>query len=304
MPAAELAGLSPPQIRSSLQRVRSQALGQNFLQNRRTARRVAHLAGADHDLLCVDLGAGNGAITDASLLLRSGPIRAIEVDARLVERLGKRFADEPRVTVVEADLKRATPPTEPFVIAANPPFNLSTFLVRRWLAAASFQSGAMIVEKPFAERVSGGYGSTKLSLSLAAFVDLDVPFDVRPAEFNPRPRVDAAILTSARRAEPAVPWRERWAYWTFANYLFERGQHTVSAAIEPLKLTGVPRDVQRRPVREVTLDDVVELNRLVGDGPTPPRRVIDAFEATLPANRQTALGDVEPTSGRRGRPRR
>ncbi len=277
--------------------MRSQALGQNFLQNRRTARRVAHLAGDDHDLLCVDLGAGQGAITDASLL-RSGPILAIEVDPRLTARLRTRFAHEPRVTVLQEDLTVATPPAEPYVIAANPPFNLSTLLVRRWIADECFRSGALILEKPFARRVTGEYGATKLSISLAAFVDLAVPFDVRPAEFNPRPRVDAAILTASRRSDPALPWSHRRAYWTFVNYLFERGRHTVGEAIEPLRLSGVPRGVLQGPIREVRLEDAAQLSRLVGDAPARARQVIDAFEATLPAARRAALGDLSPP-GRR-----
>lgn len=281
---------------SSLTSVRSRELGQNFLQNRRTARRVAHLAGGDPGLLCVDLGAGNGSITDAALL-RSGPILAIEMDARLAQRLRQRFEAEPRVTVVEADLAAAEPPSVPFVIAANPPFNLSTFLVRRWFAAENFQSGALIVERPFAGRVSGGFGATKLSVSLGAYLEMSVPFDVRPAEFNPRPRVDAAILTASRREDAPVPWAERAAYWTLVNYLFERGRHTVGEAVEQLALPGVPNAVRRLPIREIALEDAVELYRQVS-AVERCRALLDRFESSLPVSRRMALGDLIPEGSR------
>ena len=276
--------------------MRSRELGQNFLQNRRTARRVVHLAGEDSDLLCVDLGAGTGAITEAALL-RSGPICAIEVDARLAQRLRTRFANEPRVTIIEADLTSAVPPSVPFVVAANPPFNLSTLLVRRWVAALHFQSGALIVERPFAGRVSGGFGATKLSISLGAYVEIAVPFEVRPAEFNPRPRVNAAILTAVRRVDPLVPWQERASFWTLVNYLFERGRHTVGESIERLALSGVPDAIRLLPIREIRVEDVVELHRLVSAAPDRTRSAIETFEQSLPISRRARLGDLDRPGG-------
>lgn len=277
--------------------MRSRALGQNFLQNRRTARRVAHLASEEHDLLCVDLGAGNGAIAEACLL-RSGPILAIEVDPRLAEQLRLRFADEPRVKVEQADLTSVAPPSEPFCVAANPPFNLSTLLVRRWIVDVNFRSGALIVEKAFAGRVSGGYGATKLSISIDPYVDLAIPFDVRPAEFNPRPRVDAAILTAVRRPDPAVAWQERAEYWTLVNYLFERGQHTVGQAIERLGLPGISDSVRRRPIRDIRTEDAVKLHEAVQAGTRLARDEIARFEAALPNARRASLGDLSPTDRR------
>jgi 16S rRNA A1518/A1519 N6-dimethyltransferase RsmA/KsgA/DIM1 with predicted DNA glycosylase/AP lyase activity len=257
---------------------------------------VVHLAGGDPGLLCVDLGAGNGSITDAALL-RTGPIWAIEVDKRLAQRLRTRFEAEPRVTVVEADLTSAPPPSVPFVIAANPPFNLSTLLVRRWVAAEHFQSGALIVERPFAGRVSGGFGATKLSISLGAYVEMAVPFEVRPAEFNPRPRVDAAILTAARRIDAPLPWAERASYWTLVNYLFERGRHTVGEAIDQLTISGVPKAVRLLPIREITVEDAVELHHLVS-AVDRCRMLLDGFESSLPASRRVALGDLIPEDSR------
>lgn len=201
------------------------------------------------------------------------------------------------MTVVEADLTAATPPSVPFVIAANPPFNLSTLLVRRWVAAEHFQSGALIVERPFAGRVSGGFGATKLSISLGAYVAMAVPFDVRPAEFNPRPRVDAAILTASRRVDAPLPWAERASYWTLVNYLFERGRHTVGEAIEQLAISGVPNAVRRLPIREITVEDAVELHRHVS-AVDRCRPLLDRFESSLPVSRQVTLGDLIPEGSR------
>ncbi len=283
--------------------MRSAELGQNFLRSQRTARRLVYLAGGAASYLCVDLGAGRGIITSAALR-REGPVIAIESDPRLAARLRSTYADEPRVEVVEQDLMTAALPSEPFVIAANPPFNLSTQLVRRWLLAPHFVSGALIVERPFGQRVAGGFGTTKLSLSLAPFLAFDTPAIVRPAEFNPQPRVTAAILTAVRRPDPAIADRDRTNYWRFVNYLFERSKPTVGEALAPLRL-GLNQTVGSRSVRDLS-PELAE--RLFIASVREDRRAlatISAFEAHLPARRSSELArGAEPPRRSRGRPAR
>ncbi len=267
--------------------MRSVELGQNFLRNQRTARRLIHLAGGAADLPCVDLGAGRGMITTAALR-REGRVIAIETDPRLAAGLRSVFADEPRVEVVEQDLMVAGLPSEPFVVAANPPFNLSTKLVRRWLMARHFVSGALIVERPFGQRVAGEFGATKLSLSLAPFLELATPVNVRAAEFSPQPRVSAAILTAARRPEPEIASRDRANYWRFVNYLFERSKPTVGEALAPLRL-GLGRTAEASLVRDLSAEFATRLFTNSVRGDQKALATIAAFEAALPERRSSEL---------------
>ncbi|MCB1028511.1 MAG: hypothetical protein KDB24_12205 [Microthrixaceae bacterium] len=266
--------------------MRSRQLGQNFLRNKRTARRLVHSAGGEPDLLCVDLGAGTGSVTASAVAIRTGPILAVEYDQRLVSQLASRYRSDPRVAVLAADLLEAPLPNEPFVIAANPPFNTSTKLVRRWMLSPSFVSGALIVETSFARRVSGLYGATKLSLSLAPFLALEIGAVVRPAEFTPAPNVATVILASERRAEPGVSADDSSSYWAFVNYLFERGSRTVGESLDPLFRRGVPRSVASLAVRDLNVTVAIELfaAHIRGDQRCSLR--IQAFEDQLPAARR------------------
>jgi 23S rRNA (adenine-N6)-dimethyltransferase len=267
--------------------VRAKELGQNFLRNRRTARRLVHLADGPEGSVCVDLGAGNGMITEAALS-RDAPVLAVEVDPRLAASLRRKFAGEPSVTIVEADLLQVAPPNEPFVIAANPPFNVSTKLVRRWIPADRFCAGALIVERSFARRISGAHGATKVSLSLAPYFDMAVPYNVRSAEFSPAPKVVTAILTVQRRPEPPVEWSARVAYWRFVNYLFERSVLTVGDALLPLKFSGVPHAVRRGLVRDLGEREAVEL--FYATRSERNDATIADFELQLPSSRKVSLG--------------
>ncbi|WP_367916707.1 rRNA adenine N-6-methyltransferase family protein, partial [Leadbetterella sp. DM7] len=78
------------------------------------------VAGTAPGSLVVDLGAGPGTIT-AALAARGASVLAIERDPRFAAVLRRRFADQPRVRVVEADLRRARLPARARVVA-NPPF--------------------------------------------------------------------------------------------------------------------------------------------------------------------------------------
>lgn len=267
--------------------VRAKDLGQNFLRNRRTARRLVHLADGPEASVCVDLGAGNGMITEAALS-RDTPVIAVEVDPRLAASLRRKFATEPRVTIVEGDLLEVEPPNVPFVIAANPPFNVSTKLIRRWIPADCFCAGALIVERSFAQRISGGHGATKVSLSLAPYFDMAVPYNVRSAEFSPAPKVATVILTVGRRLDPPIEWSARVEYWRFVNYLFERSMLTVGDALRPLRLSGVPHAAYRGLVRDLGERDTVEL--FCAARSKANDATIADFELQLPSSRKVALG--------------
>ena len=275
--------------------VRSRELGQNFLRNQRTAHRVVHLAGIDDGILCVDLGAGNGTLTGAALR-RRGAVLAIEIDPRLVARLRERFAKEPRVTVVQGDLATAPVPESPFVIAANPPFGQSTLIARRWLLAPHFVSGALIVEKAFAGRISGTFGATKLSISFAPFIDLSIGPSVRPDEFEPRPSVATSIMLALRRTDPTLPWQNRFDYWRLVNYLFERGQHTVGEVLRPLSVPALGKVLRDSRVRDLTTESAIEIFRCLVAGGSSPRTKILEFENSLPASRRLMLGENVATT--------
>jgi 16S rRNA A1518/A1519 N6-dimethyltransferase RsmA/KsgA/DIM1 with predicted DNA glycosylase/AP lyase activity len=279
--------------------MRSRQLGQNFLRNKRTARRLVHLAGGDPQLLCVDLGAGTGSLTEAALAIRTGSILAVEYDERLVAQLTARYADEPRVIVRSADLLAAPLPDEPFVIAANPPFNTSTKLVRRWMLAPTFVSGALIVEAPFAGRVTGSYGATKLSLSLAPFLHLDTGVAVKSAEFTPAPNVATVILTSSQRPKLDVARDDAPAYWAFVNFLFERGSRTVGEALRPLAKSGFSASVSGRLVRDVDVGLAIQLFTELVQANEQAARRIRTFEERLPVGRrsQDLFGSVDRSGG-------
>jgi 23S rRNA (adenine-N6)-dimethyltransferase len=107
-------------------------LGQNFLKDRRIARRIVAESGVGRDNFVVELGAGGGMLT-RQLARVAGRVVAVEYDPYWALRLRERFSDDGNVLVVHEDALKAEFPEEPFTIVANIPFCATTSILHRLL---------------------------------------------------------------------------------------------------------------------------------------------------------------------------
>jgi 16S rRNA (adenine1518-N6/adenine1519-N6)-dimethyltransferase len=134
----------------------SRALGQNFVIDPNTVRRIARLSGVGPGDRVVEIGAGLGSLTGA-LSETGAAVTAVEVDRHLVPVLASVVA--PGVTVVQADALRVDWTellgTEPgWRLVANLPYNVATPLVIRVLEEAPQVSSLLVmVQKEVGERM-------------------------------------------------------------------------------------------------------------------------------------------------------
>src|SRR5919201_5888357 len=125
--------LTPTGVRALLARhgLRpSRALGQHYLADPNTARKVVRLAGVRPGETVLEVGPGLGSLT---LALREAGARvvAVEADARLLPALAEALGDDPEVRVVRADAVRADLAAlapEARRLVANLPYNIAAAL--------------------------------------------------------------------------------------------------------------------------------------------------------------------------------
>ncbi|QGN34524.1 rRNA adenine N-6-methyltransferase family protein [Microlunatus sp. Gsoil 973] len=86
--------------------------------------------------LVVDLGAGEGVITEA-LASAGARVLAVELHPHRVDQLRRRFAGVDAVCVLELDLRRFRLPRRPFRVVANPPWSLAKPIIRMLTAPGS-----------------------------------------------------------------------------------------------------------------------------------------------------------------------
>lgn len=185
--------------------------GQNFLARQSVVREFlarAELAGGEN---IVEFGAGTGALTIP--LAKSGAqVTAVERDPAWAERLRQRLHQEGlerRVRVVGTDLRRFRLPKPPYRVASNPPFGLTTHLLRKLLddPACGPERADLLVQREVAVKRTEQPPTTLQSAAWAPWWTFELGPIVPRHAFRPVPRVDAAWLVIRKRS-PAVlpPW--------------------------------------------------------------------------------------------------
>ncbi|TCO50920.1 rRNA adenine N(6)-methyltransferase family protein [Actinocrispum wychmicini] len=172
--------------------------GVHFLSSYPVIRSLIRSSGVGPGDLVIDFGAGPGTIT--APLAAAGPrVLAIERDDRFVRELHRRFAAQPSVRIVHADLRTVPLPSRDFSVVASIPYAVSTLLVRRLLSRPrrSLVGADLVVEWGFARRIAAG--DTKETASWARRFDIRVARRIPASCFRPAPRVDSAHLVIRRR---------------------------------------------------------------------------------------------------------
>jgi 23S rRNA (adenine-N6)-dimethyltransferase len=210
--------------------VRRRVLSQNFLVDRRAIDALVTGSGVGDGDLVVDIGAGNGLISEA-LVRRGARVLAIERDPSLADRLRAKFATWPAVTVTENDVLAAPLPAGPFRVVANIPFGITTKILRRLLDSGGLVRADVIVQAEVArKRATGGRG-TLLNACWEPWFEFGTGARIPATAFRPVPRVDTAVLIVTRRDPPLVDPAARRDYTDFVTAAFEGARPTVASAL-------------------------------------------------------------------------
>lgn len=191
----------------------SRALGQNFVVDPNTVRRIVRLADVtEHDRV-VEVGAGLGSLTLA-LAETGATVTAVEIDRHVIDELRANTASLPNVTVVHADAMaldwdELLPPSGgPYVLVANLPYNVATPLIADLLdGVPQIARMLVMVQKEVGDRLAARVGDDAygaVSVKVAYWAEARVVGLVPPTVFLPQPNVDSGLVRIDRRPQRAV----------------------------------------------------------------------------------------------------
>lgn len=180
--------------------------GQHFLSDPAIVDAIIRAIHPTGDDVIVEIGPGQGAITDALARL-AGHLHAVELDRDLVARLRRKYTDHPNVTVHEADALQFDFASlgDRIRVVGNLPYNISTPLLFHLL---KFREGILdmhfMLQKEVVDRMAAGPGSKaygRLGIMLGCHLQIESLFDVPPEAFDPPPAVTSAVV----RLDPLSP---------------------------------------------------------------------------------------------------
>ena len=242
--------LSPGEIRELARKLDlrpSKRLGQNFVTDAGTVRRIVSLAALEPEDVVLEVGPGFGSLT-LGLLPAARQVTAVEVDPLLAAALPVTVAAHApsfpqRLAVVTADAARVgaaeLPGDPPTALVANLPYNVAVPVLLHLLAELpSLRRGLVMVQAEVADRMTAPPGSRVYgvpSVKLAWYAEARRAGPVPRAVFWPVPNVDSGLVAFTRRDPPDVVLAgavvPRAAVFAVVDAAFSQRRKTLRAAL-------------------------------------------------------------------------
>jgi 16S rRNA (adenine1518-N6/adenine1519-N6)-dimethyltransferase len=248
---ADVALLGPAEVRRLAERLGirpTKSLGQNFMHDANTVRRIARLAEVGPGDTVLEVGPGLGSLT-LGLLQTGARVIAVEVDPVLAGALPATVAEcapgaADRLAVVTADALRigdgpgltalpgpAPPPT---ALVANLPYNIAVPVVLTLLERlAPLCRGLVLVQAEVADRLAAGPGDGAYgvpSVKGAWYARIRRAGRVPRAVFWPVPNVDSGLV-ALQRHDPPVTSASREQVFACVDAAFAQRRKTLRAAL-------------------------------------------------------------------------
>lgn len=273
--AAELLGGGA--VRSLLRRhgvTPKSSLGQNFVIDPNTIRKVIATAALRATDRVLEIGAGCGSLT-VGLAGAAAYVDALEIDRRLLPALAETVGDISNVAVHHADvLEIDLAAFDAGVVVANLPYNIAATVVLRILESApQVERMVVMTQKEVAERLAAAPGSKvygQTSVLVAYFGRAEVAGTIGRGSFFPVPAVDSALVRIVRHEERAPI--EHAALVRVVRAAFAQRRKTLrntlaaiagSAELAETALAKVGLDPGARP-EDVGLDGFVAIGKELG----------------------------------------
>uniref|UniRef100_UPI003F769994 16S rRNA (adenine(1518)-N(6)/adenine(1519)-N(6))- dimethyltransferase RsmA n=1 Tax=Nonomuraea pusilla TaxID=46177 RepID=UPI003F769994 len=235
--------LGPAEIRTLANKLDlrpTKKLGQNFVIDAGTVRRIVRVAELTPDDVVIEVGPGLGSLTLA-LLPEAAHVVAVEIDPVLAAQLPVTVAERElsgKLTVVNADALRITPEDlsgrAPTALVANLPYNVAVPVVLHLLQVLpSLRKGLVMVQSEVADRLAAGPGSKVYgvpSVKAAWYADVRRAGPVGRNVFWPVPNVDSGLVSLIRREPPATT-ASREEVFAVIDAAFAQRRKTLRAAL-------------------------------------------------------------------------
>jgi 16S rRNA (adenine1518-N6/adenine1519-N6)-dimethyltransferase len=242
--AVSLLGASDVRALASRLGVRpTKTLGQNFVHDAGTVRRIVRTAGVRPGERILEIGPGLGSLTLA-LLEAEADVVAVEIDPPLAAALPETVAEfapaaTGRLQVVESDAMRLADPgllpgEPPTALVANLPYNVAVPVLLTALEhLPSLERVLVMVQAEVADRLAAGPGSRTYgvpSAKAAWWTHAERAGTIGRQVFWPVPNVDSALVRLSRRDRSPAPAELRVATFAVIDAAFAQRRKTLRSA--------------------------------------------------------------------------
>ena len=271
-----LGGQDIRQLAAALGVVPTKKLGQNFVTDPNTIRKIVGLAKLDPSETVVEIGPGLGSLT-LGLLEVADHVISVEIDAKMAAAIEQTVANRAagrKFSLVTQDAMKVTElPAEPTALVANLPYNISVPVLLHFIETfPSLRHGLVLVQSEVAHRLAAKPGSKVYgspSAKLAWWADANLAGNVSRNIFWPIPNVDSSLVYFAKREAPMGDEDLRLKTFAVIDGAFSQRRKTLRQALADL--AGSPAAAEEVLVRagvspqlrgeQLVIDDFIKIAR-------------------------------------------
>lgn len=248
------------------------SLGQNFLVDPNTIRKIVDSLEAPADARVVEIGPGTGALTRL-LNERYQYFTAIEIDERAVRLLKSDIPDLDvrHGDILEVDWAEFADADRPMYVIGNLPYYITSQILFGLIEArADIQRAVLMMQLEVAERLvaeprTKAYGILSVAVQLAA--EPHLLFRVSRNVFYPKPDVTSAVVALDLFPAPAIEGVDEAFVRTVIRTAFNQRRKTLRNSLGGLvEGKELPDEFSGRRAEELTPQEFVELAKFLADG--------------------------------------
>lgn len=241
--------LGPAEVRELAERLDvspTKKLGQNFVIDPNTVRKIVRLAGVNANQQVIEIGPGLGSLT-LGILEIGADVTAVEIDHRLAAELPATVAAmqpgaSERFRVIRSDALELTAAqlddaqTSPTALVANLPYNVSVPILMHLLELIpGLERGLVMVQAEVGHRIAAGPGSKEYgapSAKASWYGQWRIAGNVSRRIFWPVPGVDSVLVSYERAAEPLGSEAERAVVFELVNAAFAQRRKMLRQSLQ------------------------------------------------------------------------
>ena len=235
--------------------------GQNFLIDRNILKKISDLIIEDN-LNIVEIGPGDGRLTDYILNYKPKILEIIEIDEDLKNILNQKFSKYDNVKITYNDILKYDLRKKIDLIISNLPYNISSqILVKICLLKTIPNRLILMFQKEFAQRLLDKKLNS-LNTLVKCFYDIHKNFDINRKCFRPIPKVDSTVLLFSKKQTPLLDYNEINSFIDLKRKIFSFKRKTLKNLLKEYDLPKGELELNKR-VESISLELYVKIFRKI-----------------------------------------
>ena len=232
--------------------------GQNFLIDQNILTKITNLIDSEN-LNILEIGPGNGKLTDRIILKKPSILTLVEIDKDLIKYLSQKYLFNNNINLINADILDYEIKDYYQLIISNLPYNISSqILVKLSTLKKPPDTLILMFQKEFAQRLLDKKLNSINSL-IKCFYTIKLNFNVSKNCYRPMPKVDSSVLTFNKLKKKIIKINEINKFIIFKRNLFSHKRKSLKNLLKKYDFKN-EFDLNLR-VEDLNLDELVKIFR-------------------------------------------